>query len=263
MSHRMRITVLLLCPIVWILSSCSTVKYFSTKYSEIPVRVKSFNPGGDRGSSPGLPELGHRLSDEAKPFILSYNRIAEVSSLLGAGKASWYGANFHGRSTASGERYDMHDLTAAHPNLPFNTLLWVENRDNGRSALVRINDRGPFSAERIIDLSREAADKLGMTGTGVARVNLYLASKDEQDSSSVKETDRIYTIQLGAFERGKKALSFACTIEESRVEIVKENGKTYYGVFYGRYAERSEAFRKQQKLQQQKKVMGLVKEREV
>lgn len=245
------------------LSSCSPVNHSSIKDSETPVRAKSFTAGEDLKSSPGLPEFGHMLLDEAEPFVLPYNRIAEVSSLVGEGQASWYGANFHGRSTASGERYDMHDLTAAHPNLPFNTLLWVENIDNGRSALVRVNDRGPFSAERIIDLSREAAGKLGMTGTGVARVNLYLAKKDKQDNSPVKVLDPVYTIQLGAFETGKKALAFARAIDESRVEIVQENDKTYYGVFYGLYTDRSEAFRKQQKLQQQKDYTGLVKELEV
>ncbi|WP_073059114.1 septal ring lytic transglycosylase RlpA family protein [Fodinibius roseus] len=203
------------------------------------------------------------LLAQTEPFVLPYNRIAEVSSLLGAGKASWYGANFHGRSTASGERYDMHELTAAHPNLPFNTLLWVENIKNGRSALVRVNDRGPFSGGRIIDLSREAADKLGMTGTGVARVNLYLAKKDKHGNSPVKAADPVYTIQLGAFETGKKALAFARTIEEARVEIVQEKDKTYYGVFYGLYADRSEAFRKQQKLFDQKNFNVLIKELEV
>ena len=90
------------------------------------------------------------------------------------GTASWYGKKFHGRRTASGERYDMHDLTAAHPSLPFDTNVRVVNTDNGRSVVVRINDRGPFVNNRIIDLSHAAARELDMVQAGLATVELYL-----------------------------------------------------------------------------------------
>lgn len=89
-----------------------------------------------------------------------------------SGMASWYGHPFHGRTTASGEVYDMHAWTAAHPWLPFDTRLRVENRDNGRAVEVRVNDRGPFARGRILDLSRAAAEALGMLGPGTARVRL-------------------------------------------------------------------------------------------
>lgn len=88
--------------------------------------------------------------------------------------ASWYGQKFHGRRTASGERFDMHELTAAHPTLPFGTLVEVRNLDNGRSVVVRINDRGPAIAGRIIDVSYAAAVELAMIDRGVAEVALYL-----------------------------------------------------------------------------------------
>ncbi|HVT17472.1 MAG TPA: septal ring lytic transglycosylase RlpA family protein [Thermoanaerobaculia bacterium] len=94
------------------------------------------------------------------------------------GMASWYGAQFNGRRTASGERYDMRRLTAAHPNLPFGTMVQVTNLGNGRQVVVRINDRGPFSKRsrrRIIDLSYAAARELGVVGPGTARVELALA----------------------------------------------------------------------------------------
>ncbi len=89
-----------------------------------------------------------------------------------AGYASWYGEKFHGRSTASGEIFDMNAYTAAHRSLPFGTRVRVTNEDNGRSVLVRINDRGPWVEGRIIDLSYAAAKQLGMLEAGVVRVRL-------------------------------------------------------------------------------------------
>ena len=89
-----------------------------------------------------------------------------------AGIASWYGPGFHGRQTANGERYDMYDLTAAHRSLPFGTKVRVTNRTNGKSVVVRINDRGPYVRERVIDLSRGAAQAVNMTETGIAPVTV-------------------------------------------------------------------------------------------
>ena len=88
------------------------------------------------------------------------------------GYASWYGKDFHGRPTASGEAFDMYAYTAAHRNLPFGTRVRVTNEDNGRSVVVRINDRGPWVEGRIIDLSYAAATQLGMIEAGVVRVRL-------------------------------------------------------------------------------------------
>ncbi len=88
------------------------------------------------------------------------------------GKASWYGRGFQGKKTASGERFDMHQLTAAHRTLPFGTLVRVREVQSGKEVLVRINDRGPYAAGRLIDLSYEAARQLGMVGSGEAEVEL-------------------------------------------------------------------------------------------
>lgn len=88
------------------------------------------------------------------------------------GMASWYGSKFHNKTTASGEKFDMRKLTAAHRTLPFNTIVRVENLRNGRKVDVRINDRGPVIEGRIIDLSREAAEKLDMVRDGVVRVRI-------------------------------------------------------------------------------------------
>nr|WP_244645664.1 septal ring lytic transglycosylase RlpA family protein [Salinarimonas ramus] len=86
--------------------------------------------------------------------------------------ASWYGPGFHGRKTANGERFDQNDLTAAHKTLPFGTQVRVTNVANGKSVVVRINDRGPFVRGREIDLSKGAAAAVGMLGSGVAQVRL-------------------------------------------------------------------------------------------
>ena len=88
------------------------------------------------------------------------------------GKASYYSSRLHGRGTASGEPYDETDLTAAHPQLPFGTLIEVTNLYNNRSVVLRINDRGPFIDHRVIDLGHGAASELGLTASGIAQVKL-------------------------------------------------------------------------------------------
>ena len=89
-----------------------------------------------------------------------------------AGKASWYGPGFHGRVTASGERFDQYAATCAHRSLAFDTVVRVTNLDNGRSAVCRVTDRGPFVNGRVIDVSRAVAARLGMIKAGTAQVHL-------------------------------------------------------------------------------------------
>lgn len=91
-----------------------------------------------------------------------------------SGIASYYADDFHGRKTANGETFDMHELTAAHRTLPFNTRLRVRNLDNNLVVTVRINDRGPFKDNRVIDLSLEAAKKIGLIANGTAPVELEI-----------------------------------------------------------------------------------------
>ncbi|WP_030128029.1 septal ring lytic transglycosylase RlpA family protein [Pseudomonas sp. QTF5] len=88
------------------------------------------------------------------------------------GMASYYGAKHHGKRTASGERFNQHGLTAAHRQLPFGTRVKVTNLNNDKSCVVRINDRGPYSRGRLIDISREAAEQLGMLRSGTAKVRV-------------------------------------------------------------------------------------------
>jgi rare lipoprotein A len=100
------------------------------------------------------------------------------------GDASWYGRQHHGKKTASGETYDMHKLTAAHRTLPLGSRVLVTNLDNGRTVEVRINDRGPFVARRVLDLSYAAARRLGAVGDGVIPVSLKVLARGGADDGA-------------------------------------------------------------------------------
>jgi rare lipoprotein A len=122
--------------------------------------------------------------------------------VLGAteeGNASWYGYPYHGRPTTSGEIYDMEKLTAAHRTLPFGTRVLVKNLSNNRRVEVRINDRGPFVEDRIIDLSRAAARAIQMLGSGTARVQLRVVGLPEAPSGG------FFAVQVGAFRSRENA----------------------------------------------------------
>jgi peptidoglycan lytic transglycosylase len=117
------------------------------------------------------------------------------------GNASWYGVPFHGRHAANGEIYDMYKLTAAHRTLPFESLVRVTNVNNGKSAVVRITDRGPFVENRIIDLSFAAAQQIESVGPGVVPIRLEVISA--AGGGTVDVTAGFFTVQVGAFrERG-------------------------------------------------------------
>ncbi|OYW39386.1 MAG: hypothetical protein B7Z35_04550 [Hydrogenophilales bacterium 12-61-10] len=114
------------------------------------------------------------------------------------GVASWYGKRFHGRKTASGERYDMYAMTAAHPTLPIPSYVRVTSLANGKSVVVRINDRGPFHSKRIIDLSYVAASKLGYIGKGSTRVRVESLDSAAYDTTGEAIEQGLY-LQVGAF----------------------------------------------------------------
>jgi rare lipoprotein A len=124
------------------------------------------------------------------------------------GLASWYGEPYHGRATASGTRYDMWGMTAAHRTLPFGTRVRVRNLDNGREADVTINDRGPFVAGRILDLSRAAAEALGAIGPGVIRVRLEVRTLGDG-----MPDEPCWEVQVGAFAREENAVRARATLE--------------------------------------------------
>lgn len=112
------------------------------------------------------------------------------STIIGTGLASWYGAKHHGKRTASGEIFDQRKFTAAHRTLPWGSIVKVTNLDNGKSVEVRINDRGPFTKGRVIDLSRAAARALGMVESGVSPVRMELLSPREMSSDLVLQNSQ-------------------------------------------------------------------------
>lgn len=108
-----------------------------------------------------------------------------------SGIASWYGADFHGRKTANGEIYDMNALTAAHPTLPLPSYAYVTSLETGRTVLVRINDRGPYAHDRVIDLSRQVARALGSEQQGVARVRVRYAGRAPLNGDDGRERQHL------------------------------------------------------------------------
>ena len=130
-------------------------------------------------------EAGGGIYKIGKPYQVEgiWYYPAEDYSYTQEGIASWYGADFHGKRTANGDRYDMNEVTAAHPTLPMPSVVKVTNLDNGRVLKVTVNDRGPYHSTRIIDLSRRAAQLLGFYEAGTARVRVEI---DSQESINLK-----------------------------------------------------------------------------
>lgn len=132
------------------------------------------------------------------------------------GEASWYGPGFSGKKTASGERYNQKALTAAHPSLPLGTSLKVTNIENDRFVVVRINDRGPFVEGRIIDLSKGAAERIGMVGSGTAEVRLeaisapaelaYRDKANREKNPAEQEQDEDYDTDISVDKSGVAVL---------------------------------------------------------
>jgi len=162
------------------------------------------------------------------------------------GIASWYGSDFHGKPTASGETYNMYAMTAAHKTLPLGTTLEVTNLENDKRISVVVNDRGPFVAGRIIDLSYKAAKGLDIVGPGTAPVRLRVTGRDQKYVKYIKIQDsgpgNLFVVQLGAFtdksnaERLKTALEWKYSgVYMARADI---SGRTFYRVRLGRSAER-------------------------
>jgi rare lipoprotein A len=166
-------------------------------------------------------------------FILAAVSCARVRSLpsppVQTGLASWYGPDFHGKATSNKEIYNMYDFTAAHNTLPFGTNVMVTNLDNGKSVVVRINDRGPFVGNRVIDLSFAAARVLGMVGTGTAPVKIEVLGAVPPVPSSPA-----CCVQVGSFVVKDNALALQRTLQEKYdgvyVSIFRTSYQTYFRV---------------------------------
>ena len=156
------------------------------------------------------------------------------------GIASWYGSKFHGRRTSSGEPYDMHLATAAHKSLPLPTYAEVTNLDNGRKMIVKINDRGPFHEDRIIDLSYAAAIKLGVDQTGTARIDVRAIDVKRSKRSAAKLADGTF-LQVGAFSKRKTADNLAGKMIAAQLKPVSiKKSRGLYKVWIGPYASERE-----------------------
>lgn len=173
------------------------------------------------------------------------------------GKASWYGPNFDGKPTSNGETYDMHAATAAHKTLPMNTILRVTNKRNGRETVVRVNDRGPFVASRIIDLSKKAAKDLDMIRAGTADVRIEVLGFAGEGATGIPAEGALrdgpaekvvsaFFIQIGSFRRFEGA---AYTQEkydnfQGHTTIIKDteyNGDRLFRVWLGQFQSEQEA----------------------
>lgn len=160
-------------------------------------------------------------------FGKRYEVLASAVGYRRDGKASWYGKKFHGRTTSSGEIYDMYELTAAHRSLPIPTYVRVTNLDNGRRTIVRVNDRGPFHAERIIDLSYAAAVKLGFQDKGVANVRVESVLPNAPAATKTTKKSGRFFVYAGPFRDWRSAQtthSDVRTLVTEPTQVVRRNG---------------------------------------
>lgn len=154
------------------------------KYVQIPDRTNNLSHDALQATNRLRRLMGNaepltEVQGKTKLLVNKRNQMAAVVDIKNqgktyTGKASWYGPGFHGRRTASGQIFNQNALTAAHRHLPFGTKVKVTNMRNGRSVIVTINDRGPFSGSRILDLSAAAAQTIGMKSTGVAQIEMQV-----------------------------------------------------------------------------------------
>jgi rare lipoprotein A len=222
---------LLLLLIILIFAGCSTryssyfpqKSYHSSSYAyEQNKKIKNSSTEPKIRNSKAM----HRAT--MRPYIVMgkkyYPTLAHVGDKF-HGIASWYGPDFHAKKTSNGEIYNMYAMTAAHKTLPMNTMVKVDNLDNGLSVVVRINDRGPFVAGRIIDLSNVAAHKINMVNKGTANVkltvlgfNAKIAVSDEEKQQTASSGN--YFLQVGVYS----VVSSANTIKR-KFEMILDNNK--------------------------------------
>ena len=159
-----------------------------------------------------------------------YHVKPTADGYVSRGIASWYGTKFHGRLTSSGEPYDMFQLTAAHRTLPLPTFAEVRNLQNGRSIVVRINDRGPFHPDRVIDLSWAAAVKLGIEQAGTGPVEVRAITFDDPITEQIRPARFPVLLQVGAFSERERADRLARTLGDGGVAPVRtERAQTENG----------------------------------
>ncbi len=185
------------------------------------------------------------------------------------GMASWYGADFHAKTTANGEKYDMNSLTAAHRTLPLPSIVKVTNLENGRSLVLRVNDRGPYAKGRIIDVSKRASQLLGFHTQGTTKVRVEIMAKESKalkaallgeeipEETYVAEQTPLpqstpqqnyenggYFVQAGSYSRESGAQDVASRLTDvgnTKIYYVNINGQNYYRVRVGPFSNEQEA----------------------
>jgi rare lipoprotein A len=202
--------------------------------------VEVIGPAPLKGAAaPGFPFDSYEVNGER------YYPLPDAMGFVETGKASWYGADFHGRPTSSGETYDMYKKTAAHKTLPLGAYVKVLNLKNNESTIVRINDRGPFIKGRIIDLSFSAAQEIHMAVPGLADVKVTVLGREIGEAQPGNggapildlrdfETGE-FTVQVGAFMDKNNALNLAARLKTrfdyvNVVEYVDKGDRAFFRV---------------------------------
>lgn len=198
---------LILFVLIFLLSACSH-KNTVSEHSPLPKKEQSRYKQAQDGAPLGaIPTRFQTVKPRAEPFSRygnpdtysvngrTYQVMRTASGYKARGIASWYGTKFHSMRTSSGDDYDMYAMTAAHRTLPLPSYVRVKNLENGKQAIVKINDRGPFHEDRVIDLSYAAAAKIGLLPKGTAKVEIEALTVREPGVSHVAH----YYIQAGAF----------------------------------------------------------------
>ena len=242
----------------------------------------SLKPRADVDGPPVFPRSVKNIPD-AVPKIetkskygnpATYSALGKTYKVLNShhgfeqtGMASWYGTKFHGKRTSSGEPYDMYAMTAAHPTLPIPCYAKVTNVQNGKTAVVKINDRGPFKSSRIMDLSYAAAHRLGVYQNGTSKVKIQIINPTEWDhdlylaqsknpprlakteistQKTTTEAPGVY-LQLAAFKQKSNADAFADKVQDLlkphavAIKLTDSSAKSTYRVCVGPFAQKQEA----------------------
>ena len=215
-----RFLVLFFVSLIVLFSGCSTRG--SRAYTHYNYMPKSYS--ADKSNYNSHVDKKYYSHPTMRPYVVRGKRYHPTIVSVGdrfRGYASWYGPDFDGKATSNGETYNMYGMTAAHKTLPMNTIVRVTNRNNGKSAVVRVNDRGPFVGTRIIDLSKAAASKIDMIGTGTAPVTLEVLGfysknkkkykqkippKKELDSTPEQKTLDSFALQIASFSKIEGAI---------------------------------------------------------
>ncbi|QCD44788.1 septal ring lytic transglycosylase RlpA family protein [Campylobacter mucosalis] len=221
-----------------------------------------FTPSGPTSVKPNTSANMHKAT--MRPYTINgktyYPTVVSVGDKA-SGTASWYGPDFHGKKTSNGEIYNMHNMTAAHKTLPMNTILKVTNLKNSRSVVVRVNDRGPFVGNRVLDLSKAAAQQLDMIANGTAPVSMEVIgfhentpvaqNKPTQNTGMQMNTQSFvggeFMVQIGSFKNQSGAQRYKNEHQSimGYKTIVKsfsdDNGVLVYRVFLTGFRSEDEA----------------------